>query len=197
MTNGDDAIWTEWAGLWQSGAGAPPIDLRSVRERVDRDSARLRLTLLLEIGLTIAVMVPVVLLAARPGVLATGWAIAAAAHTLVVWLFTLWNRRRIWRPLGATPAAYLALLRKRLVRRREAAWFTLGLVGAEVAALAAFARWPGTGAGRSGAVWVAAAAVTAAAMTWAVVSHRRATRELAGLARLEREVSDSSATTGL
>lgn len=191
MTNGDDAVWTLWTALWRSGVDRPPLDVQSVRERVDRDSVRLRLTLLLEIAVTLAVMVPVALLASRPGVLATGWAVAAAAHTLVVWLFSLWNRRRIWRPLGDTPAVYLALLRQRLVRRREAARFTLGLVGAEVAALAAVAAWPKAGPGPSAAVWVAAAAVTGGAMAWAVGSHRRAVRELARLDRLERELADS------
>lgn len=185
MTQHADALWADWERTWQTAetATTPPADLRALTER---ESRAMRFRLVAEVIVTIATFALVGAVVARAGgVITSGWAIAAAVHTVAVWGFTLWNRAGTWGPLGHSTAEYLRLTRTRLERKRQSAAFTLWLVGAESMALVA--AWIGLG---WRVVWLPALGITGGAIVWAVRADRAARVGLERLAGIERELSD-------
>lgn len=187
MTGPAEAWFEDWAKVWRTG-GLPEGVEADVRRSADRRTRAMRLWLGAEVVVTAATLGAVgTVVTARGGVISLGWAVAAAIHTGVVWGFTIWNRRGTWLPLGESTVEYLRLTRLRVEGRRRAAVFTLWLVGFEVAALGglAAARWPTPGGPRA---WLSAAAVTSAAIGWAIWSRRRARAALSRLARLEAQL---------
>jgi hypothetical protein len=140
-TDFDDPGFTALADTWRSAElPLPPLAPipRALRERVQRGSRQLVLGTAIEIVVTVAVLaLAATILAAsppeRPDTRWIWWTLAIA-HSGIVWAFTLWNRRGIWRPLAQDTAAFLALTRERARRRRHAALFILWFVAAEACA---------------------------------------------------------------
>lgn len=58
----------------------------------------------------------------------TPWLAYDTAHSVMVWVFTLWNRHGTWRPLHESTGAYLDLMILRCHRRVRSATFILGVV---------------------------------------------------------------------
>ncbi len=187
MTQPADALWADWERTWRTAEtpAPPPADLRALTEREGR---AMRVRLVAEVLVTLGTFALVGAIVARTGgVITSGWAIAAAVHTVAVWGFTLWNRAGTWGPLGHSTAEYLRLTRTRLERKRQSAAFTLWLVGAESMALVA--AWIGLG---WRGVWLPALAITGAAIVWAVRADRAAHAGLVELGALERELASDA-----
>jgi hypothetical protein len=158
----DSMLWTELSAAWQAADGiGPRLDL--LRARVDRETESLRWLRRFEAAVTVGVFGG---LAASLGSLPQGerwgWVAAALAHTAVVLVFTFWNRRGIWRPLGATTREYLRLAAERCRRRARTARFTALLLSIEAAAMLA---WLAAG-GRLSPPWVLATGAVVVLVWW-------------------------------
>jgi len=147
----------------------------------------MRVVLGSEVLVTVAVLSWVAyVVAERPTAAMIGWGIAAVLHSALVWVFTLWNRRGIWAPLGESTRAYLALAFERANRDRRAAKFVIWLVILEVVAVATVVAWAPRPV--SAGSWLLPAAVVLSALGWAIRRLLRCGRELADLRSVAREL---------
>ena len=183
--------WQDWGTAWrQAGTVSPPE--AGIRLIVERQTRRLRFTVAMECLVTLLVTVGVlwVVLAERTTA-ALVWGAAAALHSAVVWTFTLWNRRGVWRPLSQAVGDYLALALARCEREAHAArfgfWLVVGESGAVLSWVLASPRAEPAGPGWW---WIPPAGVTAAVVGWTVWFRRRATRQAEQLRQLARQLND-------
>jgi len=199
MTAPLDREWARlsrtWRGLEAREAGEADYGalMTWVRQWRARHRRRLLWITAAEVGITLLMAGAVlwVLLRWREPV-SIAFAAAAVVHAMIVWAFTLWNRRGLWRPLGETTRDYLstALLWSR--RQMQAAGFTAVLVSVEMvvvllwAGLASPAARPVTP--WSGFGWVGPAAITVVALGWALWYRNRARVRLTALERLRRSL---------
>lgn len=122
------------------------------------------------------------------------FAIDVAAMLIAVWAFALWNRRGTWRPLGETTESFLRLARLRCRRKIQAIQFGAGMLIAQLVAVAAWRVWGPRHAPFAQTEVLAALPVIVVVVftAWLVSSRRRAVQELAGLDRLQAQLSDGS-----
>ena len=193
MKLADEAAWGDLAVTWRTQDQAT-LPVESVRRAVDRQTAMLRLVVVTEVLVTLAVIGVVWwVLAAERQAVRLGWVVAAVLHTAIVWTFVLWNRRGIWRPLGQSTAGYLRLAIERLHRQRLSADFVLGLVGLELGGLVVWALVR-PGAAEAGPVGQevrmigAAGAVSSIAVLWAWRQRAAAISGLTRFAEVDRQL---------
>jgi hypothetical protein len=115
--------WTRLSDEWRAEPMRVPLDI--VRQRVRRQSHRMRLLLAFETLLSLVAVVALVL-AARRAATWDAWLVIAglAIFSARIWIFSVRNRRGVWRERGDTIAAFQALEAERLTRRIAAARFT-------------------------------------------------------------------------
>jgi hypothetical protein len=187
----DAAELSAWMDDWraeESGPTAAPADIDALLRRVKRRTLGLKLLTAGEVLLVTAALVYVTVFALHhPHPLDLAAMSSLGLLAVGALLFSLWNRRGLWSPLAETTAAYLALARTRVQRRREALragrWLLIGET-------AVFIPWIWhrlhLGAGQPSALDYALAygylafvvAVTAAVLAWL---ERWTRRELAEL----------------
>ncbi len=188
-TRRDD--WDVLAASWRTmpTTPRPPHQLETLRATARRRGHGLLVLVVVEVCLTVAVLAFVVELLLRERS-RMSWVAAACAvvMTIVVWSFTTWNRRGIWRPLSESTSEYLRLSRQRIVAGRR----TLRFVRVStVLYVAAYGPWFLYRASRltlsDGEVfrWVAAAAYGAGLVLWSAWYQRRLSDDLAQIQAME------------
>lgn len=163
-----------------------------LRQRVKRQTWRLRLIVASEILLTVIVLG---LTAATLPAMRTSSALRVSAvvllYTAGVWVFVLWNRRGIWNSYGESMADCVALLRTRAQRRVRSAWFSM-LVIAAASLLVSGQIVMSWRADRIGSweqwVWAAFGAYSIILVAWSYWYLRRAHTELRELAAIGRDL---------
>ncbi|MGE0552171.1 MAG: hypothetical protein AB7R55_01950 [Gemmatimonadales bacterium] len=176
----DSVGWTDLVDLWRELPDAPttPAELRAT---VDLQTRRLRGVIWIEAGIVVVMAawlaraLPLLPPEERPW-----WLLASALHVVVVVIFTAWNRRGLFSPLGESTRDYLRLARLRLERSLRTASFVVGVVVVEALALLLVAA----GLGQRRAATAVGLAVVGVALTLvgAVWYRARTRRELARLA---------------
>ena len=185
MTNHDDTeLWTTLASQWQGISPAhdgPPTQLR---DYVDRQARRIRRVLALDIAVTVASLAFVAwALSHVRGLFSVLVSADFAVVLVIVWTFSLVTGRGLWRASAASTAEYLALARRFALRRLHTAHLAMVMLVTQVAVvLLFFPRAPLSGDAPMGTLPVVGAI---AWLAWAVVTRRRARRELRGLDEIE------------
>jgi hypothetical protein len=193
----DDSAIDLLGATWRA-ADLPIPTLDAIPERLETriraGTRRMILAIIGEVLLTLAVFAGVAVGIGGPSDKRTSiaWALATI-HTAVVWGFVIWNRRGLWQPNAVDTGAYLALARRRALRRLDTARFTIGLVYAEatVGALV-LAMLPGSFATAIGRYWWPATFGVVFGVTVALAAgrlRRTARRELEWVDRLEAELA--------
>jgi len=173
--------WDDLGAAWR--AADEPVDLGPLRRLVATQRRRLVAVVAGEAALVLA-FAALSWLVARDGVatweavwLATLWSFTAVAVA-----FAAWNRRGTWAGLGESVEDHLRVARLRARRALAAVSFAIGLLVAEVVAVAVELAWYD----RFGATEIALlAAVAGAVAAWCGWTRRRVRRELALLDELE------------
>lgn len=137
-----DDDWQDLSDEWQAVPAA--VDVAQLRRRVRAQSRRMRWTLAGEVLLTLAAMAYLGA-AARVADSWDSWVIIGGLtiFTVVIWVFTLRNRRGVWRATSDSLEACQALEIARRQRRLAEATFTrrLSLVSLVPLAVVAVVRW--------------------------------------------------------
>ena len=142
MTTRQDTEWEGWARAWRA-KDAPAPEVRSQLEaRVRRASLMMILAVAAEYALAVGLLALSFIVAARnPQPVILAWAAAVWLFVFAAWGFSLWNRRGIWRPVGRTTEAFVALSRERCLRKLTTVRFTRWLLAAEVLFLIPWGWW--------------------------------------------------------
>ncbi len=182
-----DALVSSWRAFPD---GVQPTDqFEALRRTARRRGQGLQALVVFEVCLTIAVLAFVVELLLRERS-RLSWISAGCtvAITIVVWSFTTWNRRRVWKPLSETTAEYLRLSRHRIVAGKR----TLRFVRAStVVYVAAYGPWFLYRASRltlsDGEIlrWLAAATYAVGLAAWSIWYSRRLSRDMAQVEAIE------------
>lgn len=104
--------WERWVGVWQQ---QPPVDVERLRRRVFTKQRRMRLTVVLEVLVTLVGVWQTLRAAMHPGLELRWkvWAVITLGFLLAVqWLF-LHARRGVWRALGSGVEDLLQLTARR------------------------------------------------------------------------------------
>ena len=186
MTGTIDRAWDDWSSVWRAD-GPGGIGLaKAVKAAADRETTRIRVAVVAEMLVTVAVLGIVWwVAAAEGGASMLGWAVAAGLHTVVVWAFTLWNRIGVWKPFGRSTIDYIRITRERLERQRRSATFALWLAGAESVLLVGWFGLERRADVRWSWLWIPLILVTGSAIVSAVWAGRRVETALVRLRRVE------------
>jgi len=183
-----DLEWERLTAAW-SQVREEPVDAAWVAELVRRQTRRLMLVVAVEVLVTVGILGSLAWWAVGTGTrAAAAFGAAALAHSVVVWAFTLWNRAGVWRPLGATTRAYLAVAKERCRRERRAARFVLGLLAIEAVPILWWVLRDDQAPDREGGVaaLLLPGAVVLVAVVWAIRTEIRARRLADRLAQVDR-----------
>ncbi|MGE0439960.1 MAG: hypothetical protein AB7L66_22460 [Gemmatimonadales bacterium] len=139
----DATLWAELGDTWRE-LEAGTDSAAGLRSAIDRGTRRLRLIRWLEAVTTVTVLA---LFLARAGILPAParwwWSGFVVVHVILVYGFTIVNRRGVWTPLGESTLDYLRLARLRVVRARRSAAFAAGTLVIEGGLMLALLRAPG------------------------------------------------------
>ncbi|HJU74553.1 MAG TPA: hypothetical protein VJ717_12465 [Gemmatimonadaceae bacterium] len=193
MSNELEASWEHLGALWRTDEH-PVVPLsQRLANRVRRQSDRLRVIVVGEIVLTLAMLVGSgAVIVRNGGASAVRSGATVLLYTGAIWAFTLWNRRGLWSPYAESTADFIALLRVRAQRRVRTAWFCLVVIS--LATIVVF-RVLGT-TWRVGAatpvdwIWIAWAAYSALLVVWSLWYWYRARQEIRELDAIASELRD-------
>ncbi|MCC7134758.1 MAG: hypothetical protein IT352_19015 [Gemmatimonadales bacterium] len=183
-----DLEWERLARTWGQ-VQEEPVDAAWVADLVRRQTRRLSLGVAIEVIVTVGILGGLAWWVVATGTRAAmALGAAAVAHSAAVWAFSVWNRAGVWRPLGETTLAYLALAKERCRRERRAARFVLGLLAVEAIPIIWWVMRDDRLADREG--WLTAflvpGAVVVFAVAWAIRTEVQARRLATRLAQVDR-----------
>lgn len=189
--------WDTLSAAWRADTTDAPLALNQLRRTVQQRQRELMALFVGEITLTLFV-VAILVRALRGGLTRASLASAAllVCVTLIVWAFTYWNRRGLWRPLAETTREYLRLSRDRIAAGRRTVMF----VRASAAVYAvAYGSWFAVRASRQAfdaqerMIWVFAATYLSLLLAWSVWYTRRLTIDVKRVDAIERLLGLSEA----
>jgi ferric-dicitrate binding protein FerR (iron transport regulator) len=128
----NDRRWDVLADTWKARDESATPSTESLRDSVERTGARMRRWRIADAALTVAALAIAVWSCSRRTYNGYFLAIDISAVTAVVWLFSLVSGRNLWRPLGETTTDYIALMRRRVIRRRWTVWLALVLLAVQL-----------------------------------------------------------------
>lgn len=180
-----DVEWEVLQEVWNAPDPAADTRVAALRLAVRRQVTRLRLALVGEVALTLAVFVSLALVWRRaPGVRTAVIIAAALVHTAVIWAFAIRNRRGHWHPRADTVRDAVEARQTHCRRRLASHRFVTGLSAIEgalmalVLAVSDTARLP----------ILLSMAFLAGAVLWAAWDGARLRRELTALDAFNREL---------
>ena len=198
MTATPEPAWEAVGVIWRTDEHGPMVLNERLRERVRRQSDRLRVILAGEIVTTLAILaLSGVLLMRNAGESAVRVGALVLLYTAGVWAFTLWNRRGIWSPYGETTADFVALLRVRAQRRIRTAWFCIIVVGlaAILSSREIKVAWQAGDISATDWVWIGFTVYVVGFISWSVGYRWHAQREIRELDALAADLGDQIGMT--
>ena len=134
--------WVTLAEQWRSAPERAALPIDVIRRRVQRQTVRLYALAGLEVVVTVVALgsIAVVLLGAIDWA-ARILAIALLVFTMRIWVFTILNRRGIWRPAAHTLEGFRALERLRMERKLASAQFVWRFCSLTLLAAGAWTAW--------------------------------------------------------
>jgi hypothetical protein len=121
------------------------------------------------------------------------WTAGVWVFTLFVWEFAMWNRRGVWKPFGATAAAFVHLMRERAKRKIRVVWFCRVVITASnlIFLPITIARFRARGFENfRTAMWTVFLLYSVTVLIWTVWYRRQAARELDEAAEIARHVGE-------
>lgn len=187
-----ETTWQAVGVTWRTDEHRTSTITERLAGRVQRQSEHLRLIVVGEIVLTLAVLVGSgAVIVRNAGASAARTGAMVLLYTAAIWAFTLWNRRGVWSPYGETTADFIALLRVRAQRRMRTAWFCLVVIS--VALMLVFREievaWRAGEVNLVDWVWIAMEGYSLCVILWSVWYWRRARREIRELDALARDMA--------
>ncbi|MDP1860228.1 MAG: hypothetical protein Q8K82_16240 [Gemmatimonadaceae bacterium] len=181
--------WDALSAEWRAFSSDASTGVDALRTKVQRRQRELAVLLAGELCFTIAV-VTTVMRRLYDGLTKASLAMAVAvlAMTVVVWTFTIWNRRRTWSTLAETTVEYLRLSRRRIAAGTRTLRFVRASAGVY---FVAYGPWFAVRAARhgigqdEGVLWAAAAIYGAGLVIWSVWYARRLRSDLAQVEAIE------------
>jgi hypothetical protein len=184
--------WDTLSVRWRAQLAEAPLAIDGLRRTVHRRHRELLALVSGEVALTAVVLGAVVRLLRggfnRTSIMTTTLVLLV---TVVVWAFTIWNRRGIWRPLSETTTEYLRLSRQRIAAGRRTVIFVRASASVYTVA---YGTWFVSRVSRHSldsdeqVIWLIAAAYCSLLVAWSVWYARRLTRELERIESMERSL---------
>jgi hypothetical protein len=194
MDRHGDPEWDALEELWRTEEYVTPFDEAALRRRIGAQTRRMWFVTAMEAIIVVATLLASLLAARRDP---TRFTIASTASvwvfTLFIWEFAMWNRRGVWKPFGATPDAFVQLMRERAKRKVRVVWFCRAVIVVSVAVFVPIALVKYRALGMEplrAALSVGYILYSAAVLVWSVWYRRQAARELEDASELEECLSD-------
>ena len=123
--------WTALAARWQDRAEPLQLSIEDLLRRERRRRAAMTLLVVFEVVITVAALAGA--WKARTSMTQGGTILLllVVLYSVMVWTFTLWNRRGTWRPERETIEGFVAISALRARRGLRTARFTTGVVLAQ------------------------------------------------------------------
>jgi hypothetical protein len=186
-----ETAWQAIGVTWRTDEHRVTTSAEHLAQRVRRQSDRLRLIVVGEIALTVAMLVASgAVIVRNAGASAVRVGLMVVLYTAAVWAFTLWNRRGVWSPYGETTADFVGLLRVRAQRRIRSAWFSQIVISVAVILVAREieAAWRAGEITVVDWVWIALGAYSLAVILWSTWYRLQAQREIRQLDALAQDL---------
>jgi hypothetical protein len=189
----DDPEWDALEELWRTEERVAPFDETALRRRIGAQTRRMWYITAMEAVIVVATLLASLFAVRRdPTRFTMAWTASVWVFTLFVWEFAMWNRRGVWKPFGATAAAFVQLMRERAKRKIRVVWFCRVVIPVSNVAFLpiAIARYRAQGLENfRTALMVVFLLYSAGVVIWSVWYRRQAERELRDAAELEQRVS--------
>jgi hypothetical protein len=178
--------WTALAARWQDRAEPLQLSIEDLLRRERRRRAAMTLLVGFEVVITVAALAGAWKAQTSMNEGGTILLLLVVLYSVMVWVFTLWNRRGTWRPERETIEGFVAISALRARRGLRTARFTTGVVLAQAAGTVLWVasilfRQGGTAFPKVLLALSISAAIGAGFLLWAVWFRRLMLRRLSWL----------------